>query len=174
MDGNRIELLPSICQHNDGLIRQIVLELIKDTRQDNPVHRLYIESLTQLFTVHVLRNYCTEPIKLNQYKDGLANSTLQLVTDYVNAHLHEEISLQCLAQLAGLSTYYFVRLFKQSVGLAPHQYVIRRRLEKARQLLKTSHLSILQIAIDVGFSSSSHFSHTFKKAFGVSPSQYRQ
>ncbi|WP_250125776.1 AraC family transcriptional regulator [Chroococcidiopsis sp. CCMEE 29] len=75
------------------------------------------------------------------------------MTDYINAHLAEDIKLSDLAQLVGISQFHFSRLFKQSIGVPPHQYVLQHRLEQAKQLLKETELPVMEIALLCGFSS---------------------
>jgi transcriptional regulator GlxA family with amidase domain len=91
----------------------------------------------------------------------------------IDGRLDERIRLEEIAHAAGMSPYYFARLFKRSIGLAPHQYVIRRRLERARQLLDTTRLPIAEVALAVGCASQSHFSALFHKTTGVTPLAYR-
>lgn len=91
----------------------------------------------------------------------------------IDGRLDECVRLQEIAHAAGMSPYYFARLFKRSTGLAPHQYVIRRRLERAKQLLQNTRLPIAEVALAVGCANQSHFSALFHKATGVTPLAYR-
>ena len=91
----------------------------------------------------------------------------------IDRRLDERISLQQMAHVAGTSPHCFARLFKRSIGVAPHQYVIRRRLERAKELLEETPLSIAEVALAVGCANQSHFSALFHKATGVTPLGYR-
>jgi AraC family transcriptional regulator len=93
--------------------------------------------------------------------------------DYIQAHLAQDLSLESMATVAAMSAYHFSRLFKQSTGLAPHQYLLTCRIERAKPLLKQGDLTIAQIARIVGFSSQSHFGYHFKRLTGVTPRQFR-
>ena len=104
---------------------------------------------------------------------GLAPRALARVRDYIEAHLAENIELQALADLTGLSRFHFARMFKQSVGTPPHCYLMRRRLERAQRLLAESNLSINQIALESGFGEQSHFSRRFRLLFGMTPRAFR-
>ena len=84
------------------------------------------------------------------------------------------MTLSDLAQQAQLSEYHFAHMFKQSMQIPPHQYVMQRRLELAHQALQQTKASMMDISEQYGFSSSSHFSNRFKKQFGYSPSQMRK
>ena len=94
--------------------------------------------------------------------------------DHVDAHLTENITLEALAEIAGLSRCHFARAFKQSAGTAPHAYLMQRRLERAERLLAETDLSLCQVALDSGFSDQSHFSSCFRKHFGESPRSFRR
>jgi len=104
---------------------------------------------------------------------GLTPRALQRVRDYMEAHLAENIELQALADIAGLSRFHFARMFKQSVGTPPHYYLMQRRLERAQMLLAESNLSIAQIALESGFGEQSHFSRRFRLFFGITPRAFR-
>lgn len=110
---------------------------------------------------------------LSAQREGLPPSKLQKVLNYIHAHLNQELSLDMLAGEAGMTTYYFARLFKQSTGTSAHQYVIRQRIERAKQLLQQSNLSIADIATACGFANPSHLALHFKRIVGVSPKRFR-
>jgi AraC family transcriptional regulator len=95
------------------------------------------------------------------------------VLRHIDSNLDSDISVDALALIAGLSRHYFVRAFKSVAGTTPHQYVLERRIERAKTLLTDSGLSITQIAIEVGFANSSYFASMFKRIVGVAPTVYR-
>jgi AraC family transcriptional regulator len=94
--------------------------------------------------------------------------------DYIHDNLANELSLQELAGVAGVSVYHFVVVFRQATGISPHQYVIHQRVEKAKSLLRRSDLSIGEIALQVGFYDSSHLNRHFKRLTGITPRAMRQ
>ena len=99
---------------------------------------------------------------------------LSAVVEYVEEHLGAGPTLEQMAAVARLSPYHFARQFKAATGLPPHQYVILRRVERARQLLQAgTDLSLAEVAAWAGFSDQSQFSHHFKRLVGVTPSQFR-
>lgn len=104
---------------------------------------------------------------------GLAGWQQKKLTEYIEEHLAENISLSTLAELAGLSPYHFSRAFKQSFGTPPHRYLTSRRMERAKSLLARPELSVTQIALDVGFHETSSFSARFRKLTGQTPTDYR-
>jgi AraC family transcriptional regulator len=99
---------------------------------------------------------------------------LRAVIDYIREHLDAELSLDHLAAVTHLSPYHFARLFKNSTGLPPHQYVVARRVERAKELLRQRDgLSLADVAVEVGFSSQSHFTRHFKRLVGVTPRRFQ-
>jgi AraC family transcriptional regulator len=103
----------------------------------------------------------------------LAPRQIRAVQTYVEAHLSESIALADMAAAAWLSPFYFLRAFKQSLGVTPGQYVLDRRMERARFLLKSTTLSVAAVGIRVGFDHASHFSRAFRRVVGVAPSMFR-
>ena len=106
-------------------------------------------------------------------RGGLAPAVLRNAQAYIEQNLSEALTLGELARLADLTEYHFARLFKQSTGLAPHQYVMQCRMAKAEMLVRQEKLPLTQIAMACGFNSPSHFSNRFKSVFGATPSQLR-
>jgi AraC family transcriptional regulator len=107
-------------------------------------------------------------------KGGLAAWQQRVVTAYIEDHLAEPISLATLARLAGLSSYYFCRAFRQSLGLPPHRYHNRRRMERAKLLLAKPEPSVTDIGLTVGYSETSSFTAAFHKTTGLTPTAFRR
>lgn len=112
--------------------------------------------------------------KRHRSAGGLAPWQLARVTDHLHAHLDGTVSLTELAGLVGLSVFHFARAFKASTGLAPHQFQISLRMERARLLLARSPQSITEIAHALGYDSSQSFARAFRAAHGITPSDYRK
>ncbi|MBI4460935.1 MAG: helix-turn-helix transcriptional regulator [Acidobacteria bacterium] len=93
--------------------------------------------------------------------------------DYIEAHLHENLHLEEIADVLQMSPYHFGRLFKQSTGLTPHQYLVRQRIMKAKELLAEDGSSIAEIGRLLGFASHAHFTTVFRKLTGITPREYR-
>ena len=96
------------------------------------------------------------------------------VIDYINEHLQDELSLFELARIANLSPHHFATVFKASTGISPHRYVIERRIDRARDLLRQDEKTISEIAYAVGLSSQSHLTANFRRTTGVVPRKFRQ
>ena len=125
------------------------------------------------WAVNLLRNHATTQPIVPTYEGGLPSHQLRQIIDYVEAHLDQEIKLETLAQLLKMSQFHFSRLFKQAIGLSPHQYLIQQRVERAKHLLKTSDRLIVEVALECGFNSHSHLSKQFRQLTGVTPKAYR-
>jgi AraC family transcriptional regulator len=140
---------------------------------DEPAERLLTSSLAHELVSHALLNQVglRQGVRL---KGGLAPHQRRQLADFIEQHLDQPISLGELATLCNLSEYHFARMFRTSFGLPPHQYLLARRLAKARQLLRFSDLPMLQVALLCGFASASHFSNRFRQALGATPGEYRQ
>ena len=104
---------------------------------------------------------------------SLPDARLRRVTEYIDANLPGTLSLDELSALAHMSRFHFARLFKKSTGVPPHRFVVRRRIDRAQELVETRTLSISAIAASVGFHSLSHFSKTFHRLTGCAPTVYR-
>jgi AraC family transcriptional regulator len=136
--------------------------------------RLAAESLANVLAVHLIRHVLA-PRRLERGRDGmLPRGRLRAVVEYVEEHLGAGPTLEQMAAVARLSAYHFARQFKAATGLPPHQYVITRRVERAKELLQAgTALSLAEVAAHVGFSDQSHFSQHFKRIVGVTPGQFR-
>jgi AraC family transcriptional regulator len=158
----------------DAQLLHLGLALQEELAADCPAGRLYGEGLATAIAVHLLQHYAVRPPQLRSYRDGLPQARLRLVLEYMQAHLDHELSLTALAAVAQMSPYYFSRLFKQSTGLSPHQYILQQRIALATRLLGEPQLSVAAIAYRVGFASQAHFTTIFHRWVGATPRQYRQ
>lgn len=139
---------------------------------DEPGERLLTSSLAHEMLSHALLNQ----VGLRQgarLKGGLAAHQRRRLVDYIDSQLDAPLSLGQLAGLCALSEYHFARMFRASFGLPPHQYLLARRLSRARHLLRTTAQPLGEIALACGFASASHFSNRFRHALGGTPGDYR-
>jgi AraC family transcriptional regulator len=171
---DRIELIPRFMSERDDLIQGIFSTLQSELERIGIGGNLLVDSFKTALAIHLLRNYCTTSPKLSSYANGLSAAKLEVVTDYIRAHLDLDLKLTELSAIAQISPYHFLRLFKQSLGVTPHQYIVQQRLDRAKYLLQSSSLDISEIALRVGFCDSSHLTRCFKRILGQTPSQWRQ
>jgi AraC family transcriptional regulator len=169
---DRVEIVPTIGAR-DPRFEQIGLALLGELHADGLGGRIYAESLATLLAVQLLRHQSTTGLPSPRPSARLSASALRRTTEYVEEHLGEDLSLVAVAGAVGLSPYHFARLFRASTGLSPHQYVIRRRVERARLLLASSDRSLASIAQDVGFASGSHLATHVRRLLGVPPGRLR-
>jgi AraC family transcriptional regulator len=173
IDPDRVEIIPHFAK-SDPLIAQLGLALTTHIKTDANVANLYVNSAAHLLAIHLLKFYGTKQPVFQEYGDGLSKSRLKQVIEYIRANIDRDLSLEKLAELVQMSTFYFARLFKQSTGYTPHQYIIRCRIDRAEYLLKQGNLSIVEICQQVGFQSQSHFTQLFRKYKGITPKKYRE
>jgi AraC family transcriptional regulator len=134
---------------------------------------LYIHGIAQALAVHLVRHYRDEQASIRP-ANALPAYKLRRVIERMQAGIATGFSLAELAQAADMSDFHFSRLFRKATGQAPSQYFIQLRMDKARRLLLNSPMSIIDIALEVGYSSPSHFAHLFKRHAGVTPGAYRR
>ncbi len=173
VNGERIELIPQFAVV-DPIIQHIALALKADVEAGCTTGQLFGESAATMLAVRLLKAYATRKRSIREYEDGLSDYRLQQAIEYINAYLDQDLKLAELADVAGVSQYYFVRLFKQSMGISPRQYLIRQRVERAKQLLKQRELSIVDIALQCGFANQAHFTKGFRKLTNITPKAYRE
>ena len=110
----------------------------------------------------------------NRPTGGLAPGALRRVREHIEVNFAHKVDLSRLARIAGLSTSYFSRAFKQSIGMPPHRYVMMRRLAAAAELIRKTAKSLAEVAIEVGFSDQSHFTRIFTQMTGETPGALRR
>ncbi|WP_434607705.1 helix-turn-helix transcriptional regulator [Pseudomonas sp. D2-30] len=140
---------------------------------EEPAERLLCTSLAHDLLGHLLLSQVS-PRQGLRLKGGLAPHQRRLLVDYIDSHLGEAVSLGQLAALCALSEYHFARMFRESFGLPPHQYLLARRLSRARYLLRTTPQPLGDVALACGFASASHFANRFRQSLGATPGEYRQ
>jgi AraC family transcriptional regulator len=158
----------------DPVIETITLSLAREAAGGSPAGRLYLESGCEFLAHHLIYRYSSLSRTPPRSAGGLSSRRLRLVLEYIEDTLGQPIKLRGLAALAGISARHFERAFRQSTGSSPHAYVMERRLHMARDLLvNQTELPIEQIALRLGFSSSSHFSSAFRRT-GLTPTEFRK
>jgi AraC family transcriptional regulator len=136
--------------------------------------RLAAESLANVLAVHLLRHVLAPRRPARSLNGTLPRAKLRAVAEYIEEHLDAGLTLDQLAAVARLSPYHFAWQFKAATGRPPHQYLIARRVERAKQLLQAgTDLSLADVAAHAGFSDQSQLSRHFKRLVGVTPGQFR-
>jgi AraC family transcriptional regulator len=171
--GGRVPEIRNRFRMRDPEIERICLALLAELRTGGPGGRLYVESLAHQMAVCLLRRHSDVALAADA-NPGLPRNRLQRVMDYIEANLNNGVRLQELASLAGLSPFHFARQFKDATGLAPHQFLLRSRVERAKQLLERTELSLAEIGLTLGFSHQSHFTNVFRRMVGATPKAWRE
>jgi AraC family transcriptional regulator len=173
LDPDRLALTTEFRVRDPQMEQTLQLLRMELHKGDGWLGPLYVESLANLLAVHLLREYSNTQTRIALCRGGLGERKVLQVLDYIHAHLDRSIKLADLANVAGMSQFHFSRLFKQSMGSSPHQYILQQRVERAKQLLRQSKVAISDVALQCGFNSQSHLSRHFRSVTGVTPSAYR-
>lgn len=166
LDPDRATIRPH-CHLRDAQVEHIASALAAEQRATTPSGLLYRESLGLALAAHLLGHY-SHPAGPAAPR-GLSQAQLAKVTDYIEAHLDEDVSLVQLARVSAVSASHLRALFKRATGVPVHQYVIQRRVERARALLLRGELPASQIALEAGFSHQSHMARCMRRVLGVTP-----
>lgn len=158
----------------DECIESIARALLAESTSMGFASRLYVESLANQLIVRLLRHHSSARKPRDDSSPALPRHKLYRATDYINDNLREDLTLKDIARAVSMSPYHFAHVFKLSVGVTPHRYVIERRMEKAKSLLRDTTWSVTLIAHQVGYANPSHFSTVFQRFTGCSPRGYRR
>lgn len=167
-----VELMPRF-HFRDALLEQLVQALVTEFEQPELPDRVYADSLAHTLIVHLIKKYSKTRARLQLSRHGLPHRSLSRVVEFIDAHLSDDLSLREIADVTGMSPSHFLSLFKRATGLAPHQYLIGRRIERARTLLIETRLSIADIAVQTGFADQSHLTRMMRRYTGLTPRRLR-
>jgi AraC family transcriptional regulator len=151
-----------------------LLGLLRGELMREQASPLFVQSLARMIAVHLARSYGATDEEPHSDSPSLPGYKLRQLTDWMAEHATEEFSLERLATRAGLSKFHFQRLFKAATGVTPSCYHIDLRINRARQLLRETKMSVVDVALEVGYSDPSHFARLFRRETGLSPSEYRR
>jgi len=170
--GGRLELIEHR-QLRDAQIARLIESVRADVITGSFAGPLFGESVATAISVYIARKYSVQRPTIEPYRGGLSRSNLNRVREYIDTHLGEKLELGELANVAGLNLFHFARAFRQSTGDSPYQYVLRQRIERAKQYLRDSQSTVLEASARTGFVDQSHFSKAFRRVVGLSPSEFR-
>jgi AraC family transcriptional regulator len=157
----------------DSIIACYATAFQSELAADAPKGRLYADALTIGLVLHLLARYGVAKVKAPAPRGKLNAFQLRKVVDFIDSNLSEDVSLPALAQQAHVSAFHFARLFRRTVGVSPHQFVLRQRVQKAIGLMKSGNLSLAQVAAESGFHDQPHFTRAFRTVAGTTPAAYR-
>jgi AraC family transcriptional regulator len=173
-DASRAELVPRFAIL-DPMLEQLAIALTTALRDGTAGDGLYIDTLAQMMAVHFARFHSSNSRSVPASSSPtVSGRRMQRVLEYVEENLDGDLSLEAMAAEVGISPIYLARAFKAAIGQSPHRYVLARRIERAKELLRNTELPVVDVALASGFSSQSHLSYWFQRYLGVSPAAYRQ
>ena len=156
----------------DPIVPLYLKMLERELQGEGLGERLYVDSIRTQLAIHLLRHYAN--VEFRRSRVGALGPRLRrMMTEFIDHNLVGNITLDDLAGLAGLSSFHFSRKFKADFGVAPHYYVLSRRIERAKQLLKKDRLPLKLVAAECGFADQSHLNRAFRKFLGVTPNDFR-
>jgi AraC family transcriptional regulator len=173
-DSSGAELVPRFAIL-DPLLEQLAIAITNALRDGASEDGLYIDTVAQMMAVHLARSHSSRsrPVRILPTRP-LSGWKMRRVIEYIEDNLDGDLSLQAMAAEVDISPLYLARAFKSAVGQSPHQYVLGRRIERAKELLRNTDLPVVDVALASGFSSQSHLSHWFIRQVGISPAAYRR
>lgn len=165
--------LPADRAPQDERLSSLLYMLERERANEYPSGRMFLDGIEQALAAIIVR-YDGVARRVSQvYKGGLTPYRMKRVTEFIQEHIEEEITLNELAQNVGLSPSHFCSLFRKSSGKTPHQFVLHCRIQHAKELLAKHSHSILDVALASGFRTHQHFSRIFRRQVGIPPSTYR-
>jgi AraC family transcriptional regulator len=139
-----------------------------------PNGRLFLDSVEQALAVALVKGYAVQRRSVQTHRGGLGSARLRRIKEFVDARIDDELTLCEMAQAVELSPAHFSRMFRKSTGETPHQFFLRQRVERAKEMLRSADGRVLDVAVACGFKSQQHFAQAFRNVCGASPTEYRQ
>jgi AraC family transcriptional regulator len=139
-----------------------------------PSGRLFLDSVEQALAVALVNGCAWRHRSVQTYRGGLGSARLRRIKEFVHAKIEDDLTLCEMAQSVELSTAYFSRMFRKSTGESPHQFLLRQRVERAKEMLRSADARVMDVAVACGFKSQQHFAQVFRHVCGASPTVYRQ
>lgn len=173
LDPGRVEIRNRF-QVRDPQLENIAWALKAEMESGYPCGRIYVDSLAVSVAARLLRFHSTSLVEPDVKNRCLSDRKFRQVLEYIEANLDRNISLADIAGVAGLSVSHFKSLFRESAGVPAHQYLIRRRVERAKNLIAEDKMPISQVAFEAGFAHQSHLARHMRRLLGVSPKGLRK
>jgi AraC family transcriptional regulator len=173
-DGLPADRIEFVSRHSvvDSVIADFATTFRAELTADAPNGAMYAETLTVGLVLHLLANYGVAKPKAPAPRGKLTAFQLRAVLECIESQLADGVSLLTLAQRAHVSPFHFARLFRATVGMPPHRFVLRLRLERAAHLMKAGKMTLAQIAVECGFHDQPHFTRAFQRGFRITPAMY--
>lgn len=160
--------------HPDPVVYHLGKTLSASLEQPNHASKIFLDHILHALNCHLVCSYGRQKTSVAKFRGGLSSTQMRRAKELLEASLDGDVSLQHVANACGLSTSHFMRAFKETFRKPPYRWVIERRIDRAKDLMATSRLSLADIAIQCGFADQSAFNRSFKRVYGVSPGQWRR
>jgi AraC family transcriptional regulator len=170
---NRVMELRMCRKFADPRLRGLVTAVHAEMVAGFPNGRLFLKSVEQAIAVALINGHAVGRRPAQIYRGGLGSARLRKIEELVDANMEDDLSLDEMAQSVELSTAHFARMFRKSSGETPHQFVLRRRIERAKAMLRDRATRVLDVAVACGFKTQQHFAQVFREVSGASPTEYR-
>jgi AraC family transcriptional regulator len=163
------------CRLVDTRVGPLVAAVNAERIAGFPSGRLFLDSIEQALAVALVEGgYAVRYSSVRTYRGGLGPGRLRRIRDFVHANIEADLTLLEMSQSVELSTAHFSRMFRKSTGETPHQFVLRHRIQRAKEMLRASEARVLDVAVACGFKTQQHFARVFRQVCGASPTEYRQ
>jgi AraC-like DNA-binding protein len=159
---------------DDPVVRHLLASLLPSSTKPDEAHPVFLDHVALALTVHIAHVYGGMSLNAGVARGGLAPWQERRVKELMSASLNEELPLSRLANECGLSVRHFARAFRQSTGYSPHRWLLKHRVDYARELLTNRAFSLPDVAFSCGFADQSHFTRVFTAMVGVSPGAWRR
>jgi AraC family transcriptional regulator len=159
---------------DDQLIRNLGSCMLGAFEQPAQANRLFVDHVTLAAASHVAQTYGGMKVRPLSARGGLAPWQERRAKEFIDANLHSDITMALLARTCGLSRTHFSHAFRQTTRTSPHQWLMQRRVERAKQMLRDSEALLADVALACGFADQSHFTRVFAQSAGISPGQWRR
>jgi len=138
-----------------------------------PSGRLFLDSIEQALARALVVSYAVRDYGIRAYRGGLSPAKLRKINELVEEKMEEDLSLEEMARTVGLSTAHFSEVFRNTTGQTPHQSLLWHRVQRAKEMLRSDEMRVLDVAIACGFKTQQHFARVFREMCGASPTEYR-
>jgi len=172
-DVSQVDIGVEFCVR-DPHIFHIGLSILQELDEARLGSKAYVDLLAAQLAMHLLRRHSMNTSAARSYRGGIPRYKLRRVIEYIRENLGSDLKIVQIAQQVNLSPSHFTRQFKLATGLAPHQYIMQKRIEAAEKLLSDTEIPIAQIALEIGFQSQSRFTTLFRQIKGTTPRAYRE
>lgn len=158
----------------DSRVKALVAAANAERVAGFPSGRLYLDSVEQALALALVDGHAVSRLPVRMYRGGLAPGRLRRVVELVHARLKSELTLDEMAKSAGLSTAHFAQMFHKSTGETPHQFVLRHRIERAKEMLGSTEARVLDVTLACGFKTQQHFTRVFRRMCGITPAEFQR